>query len=242
MTICTILFFVMSSHLMYYFNMSLKIFISNKSDGSMRFNHDINFLEENKKRIEFFQKNNINPDDTTLVSLNYDGDNYRRYSTISDSNKGDGITRESTIEADALVVVKPNHALFLPLADCIGAVIYDPVLGILMVSHLGRHHLEQDGGTESINYLIKHHNCNPKDLNIFLSPAAGKEAYPVFKFNNRGLHEIAVEQLVKAGVPIKNIEVSPVDTAKDKDYYSHSQFLKGNREDDGRFAIAAYFS
>lgn len=227
---------------MYYFYMSLKILISNKSDGSMKSSHGADFFNNNKKRTEFLQKNGISPDNTTLVRLSYDGNNYKRYFDVDDSYKGDGITKESTVKADTIVVTKPNHVLFLPLADCVGAVIYDPILSILMVSHLGRHNLEQYSGIESIKYLINNHRVNPKNLIVFLSPAAGKESYPIFKFSNHGLHEIAIEQLVKAGVPIENIEVSPIDTAKDKNYYSHSQFLKGNRETDGRFAIVAYFS
>ncbi len=222
--------------------MTLKIITSNKLDGSMKSSHGLNFAENNKKRIELLEKNHINPDDTTLVRLSYDGEDYKRYFTINDNLKGDGITIESTIKADALVVTEPNHALFLPLADCIGAVIYDPILNILMVSHLGRHNLEQYGGTESINYLVKNHNVDPKRLTVWLSPSAGKDSYPVFKFNNRSLNEVAVEQLIRAGILSKNITVSPIDTTKDKDYYSHSQFLKDKRGNDGRFAIAAYFS
>ncbi len=222
--------------------MTLKVIMSNKSDGSMKSSHGLNFSENNKKRTEFLQKNHINPDNVTLVRLSYDSDNYKRYLTIDDSLKGDGITIESTIKADALVVTKPNHALFLPLADCIGAVIYDPMLNILMVSHLGRHNLEQYGGTESINYLVKNHNVDPKRLTVWLSPSAGKDSYPVFKFNNQGLNEIAIKQLTKAGVLTENITVSPIDTTNDEDYYSHSQFLKGNQQDDGRFGIVAYFS
>lgn len=108
-----------------------------------------------------------------------------------------------------------------------------------MVSHLGRHNLEQFGGTRSIEFLQNFHNVNPSDLIVWLIPAAGKTNYPLFKFKNRSLHEVATEQLTKAGVLTKNIEASPIDSSLDKNYYSHSQFLKGKQEDDGRFCIVA---
>ena len=193
-------------------------------------------------RHKFLIENNINPSDTTLIRIEYSGDNYKRYLSIDDKSKGDGIDRQSTIVADAIVVSKPNHAIMLPLADCIGAVLYDSTKNILMVSHLGRHSLEQFGGTESVNYLISKHGTDPSNLTVWLSPAAGQESYPLFAFDGRSLHEVATEQIVQAGVPIKNIKLSPIDSAQDSNYYSHSQFIKGNRGYDGRFAIVAYLN
>ena len=219
--------------------MALKIFVSKIKDGSMKSIHSGDIKDVNQARTNFLLKNGINSNDTTLVRVKYEGDNYKRYFTVDNSYKGDGITRESTLTSDAIVVSKPNHALFLPLADCIGAVLYDPTENILMMSHLGRHNLEQFGGTKSVEYLVKHHNINLKKLKVWLSPAAGKESYPLFNFNNRSLHEVAFEQLTNAGVLPENIELSSTDSAKNEEYYSHSQFLIGNRKNDGRFAIVA---
>lgn len=201
--------------------------------------HDRDIADTNLSRSRFLEKNNIDPTKTTLVRLTYDQDDYLRYFEADSGHKGDGIIRESTLTSDALVVTKSNHALFLPLGDCIGAVLYDSSQNILMVSHLGRHNLEQYGGVKSVEYLVEHHGVDPSKLTVWLSPAAGKNTYPVFAFDNRSLHDIAVQQLCDAGVLLTNIEVSPIDSAEDPAYYSHSQFLKGSQVDDGRFAIVA---
>jgi hypothetical protein len=219
--------------------MILKIFTSNRSDGSMGSGQKRGYIKDDQSRTTFLKKNGINPANTTLNRIKYEGDNYRRYFTLDDSDRGDGITRESTIVSDALVVTKPNHAIFLLLADCIGAVLYDSAKNILMVSHLGRRHLEQNGGVESVKYLVKKHGIDPKDLKAWLSPAAGQGSYPLFAFGGRSLHDVAVEQLRSAGVLLENIEVSTIDTTQDENYYSHSQFLKGKQVDDGRFAVVA---
>lgn len=219
--------------------MKLQIHTSTRADGSMKSIHDRDIADTNLSRSRFLEKNNIDPTETTLVRLTYDQDNYLRYFEADNSHRGDGIIRESTLTSDALVVTTPNHALFLPLGDCIGAVLYDPSQNILMVSHLGRHNLEQYGGVKSVEYLVEHHGVDPSKLTVWLSPAAGKNTYPVFAFDNRSLHDIAVQQLCDAGVLLTNIEVSPIDSAEDPAYYSHSQFLKGNQVDDGRFAIVA---
>ena len=193
-------------------------------------------------RAAFLEKHAITTADTTLVDLTYDGDDYRRYRTVKDHDKGSGMIRPGTHPTDALVTTDPGHALFLPLADCIGAVLYDPTKSVLMLSHLGRHNLEQHGGTHSVDYLVTRHTVNPSDLEVWLSPAAGKEHYPLFAFEHKSLHDVALSQLRAAGVPSGNITVSPINSAANPDYFSHSQFLKGNQETDGRFAVVALFS
>ncbi|MEP6710513.1 MAG: laccase domain-containing protein [Candidatus Saccharibacteria bacterium] len=219
----------------------LHINTSTVHNGSMK-SLDGSYASVLEIRRRFLGAHNIKPEDTTLVHITYDGDDYNRYHSINDDAKGQGITAPTPQQSDALVVTKPGHALFLPLADCIGAVIHDPKKNILMVSHLGRHNLEQFGGTRSIEFLKEHHDVNPADLTVWLSPAAGKNTYPLFAFNNRSLHDEATEQLLRAGVLLENITVSPIDSASDENYYSHSQFLKGNRPNDGRFAIVAVMS
>ena len=219
--------------------MSLKIFTSTRADGSMKSVIGDEKSQVDQSRKYFLICNNIQPDNSTLVRVAYEGNSYCRYKTIDDTLKGDGITKQSTIISDALVVTKLNHALFLPLADCIGAVLYEPVKNILMVSHLGRQNLEQNGGTSCVEYLIKQHKLNPVDIIVWLSPAAGKTNYPLFAFDNCSLHELATKQLMNAGIIKKNINISPIDSSIDKNYYSHSNFIKSKQNDDGRFAIVA---
>ena len=213
-------------------------YVSKASDGSMK-SLDKSFKSVLATRQKFLQQHNLSINNTTLVQLTYDGNNYTRYHVTTDDDKGDGITRDATIASDALVTTTPGHALFLPLADCIGAVIHDPTKNILMLSHLGRHNLEQFGGTKSIEFLVENFQCNPEDITIWLSPAAGKDNYPLFAFDNRSMHEVATEQLLEAGVMAEHITRSLIDTTRDTHYFSHSEFLKGNRDSDGRFVVVA---
>ncbi len=214
-------------------------FTSTVTNGSMKPLTPDDESENRQRRLTFLTAHDISPDTTTCVRLEYQGDDFCRYTTIDDSHKGDGITRPSSLIADALVVLRPNHALFLPLADCVGAIIYDPTRQILMVSHLGRHNLEQQGASRSIEYLVSMHSVDPKNVEVWLSPAAGPKAYPLHELENRGLQDEAIEQLIATGVIRENIAASPIDVTEDTRYYSHSEFLKGNRPDDGRFAIVA---
>ena len=212
-------------------------YVSQIADGSMKSVHSGDIRTMNSLRTIFLKKHDIIPNATTLVRMTYDRKDFLRYNVVDDRAKGDGITRDSTIVSDGLVVTQLGHALFLPLADCIGAVIHDPVKNILMVSHLGRHNLEQFGGTKSIEFLVENFHCDPEDITVWLSPAAEKDNYPLFAFDNRSMHDVATEQLLAGGVLAEHITSSPVDTTKDTTYFSHSEYLKGHRETDGRFAV-----
>jgi copper oxidase (laccase) domain-containing protein len=75
---------------------------------------------------------------------------------------------------------------------------------------------------------------------VWLSPSPGKKKYPLRKFNGNSLKSIVKLQLLQAGIKHDNIEISNVDTTDNKgDYYSHSEFLKKNRKEDGRYLIFA---
>jgi len=219
--------------------MKIIVAISKVSDGNM----SNGLIKADKKIIEnrtkFLSNNKIDIDQTTKVAIVYDGENYCRYFEVFEKDKGKGMKYDDINAADALVTCDINHALFLPIADCVGAVIFDSKRHILMVSHLGRHSTEQNGGYMSVKYLIDNYKCNPNDLLVWLTPAPGSDSYPMHAFNNQSIKHVVIGQLQSAGISIKNIDDNSADTSKNLDYYSHSEFLKGNRAVDGRFAIVA---
>lgn len=194
-------------------------------------------VEENQK--QFLQKLSILPEQTVLIKLSYDKEDFTTYDTVSQVDKGKGIVSDDAPISDALATKDKNVALFLPIADCVGAIIYDPKKEVLMVSHLGRHSTEQCGGTKSVQYLVEQFGCNPADILVWLSPSPRADSYPLLKFENRSLRDVNNEHFINAGVSPENIEICDVDTSLDTNYFSHSEFLKGNRETDGRFAVLA---
>lgn len=211
------------------------IAVSGVSDGSMSVG--VTDAERLRNRTAFLHAQDILADRTALVRLAYQGDDYHRYFTVTSDFAGDGIIMPSTITADALFTAEKNLALLLPVADCIGAVLYDPVRQVLGLTHLGRHNLEQGGGTRSIDYMASEFGSIPTEVLVWLSPSVGRETYPLHDFDNRSLNEVALEQLAAAGILLNNIQVDPRDTAKDAKFFSHSEFLKGNRSNDGRQAV-----
>ena len=168
------------------------------ADGSM--SKAVDDDERRHNRQKYLEKHGISIEQSVLVCLKYEGDNYRRYYTVGSDQAGDGMTYESSVVSDGLFTQNKNLALFLPVADCIGAVLYDPVHQILGLGHLGRHNLLQAGGTGLVEYMVNEFGSNASDIEVWLSPAAGRENYPLYDFANRSMHEVATEQLLAGGV------------------------------------------
>lgn len=212
--------------------------VSSVQDGNLKFGvyEDDTRVIENRRA--FLEKAGIDIAHTTLVALTYATDTFAKYRLVDDNDKSDGMTKTTQKYADALLTNHSNHALFLPIADCVGVILFDPKHKLLMVSHVGRHSAEIQGALKSVQFMEKH-GAKAEDVKVWLSPAVGKASYPLHRLGGKSLHEIIKEQLVRTGVKADHIETSGVDTAVDENYFSHSQFLKGNEPFAGRFAIVA---
>jgi copper oxidase (laccase) domain-containing protein len=174
------------------------------------------------------------------VNLKYDNvEHFTRYYTVGPAHKQLGMTEPSDdTVADALATDTPGHALFLLIADCVATVLYDTSRHVLTLSHIGRHSAEADGGRRSVQYMTEQFGSNPADIRVWLSPAAGRENYPLYSMDARGLHEVIARQLVDAGIAPEAIETSHIDTTTSQEYFSHSRFLSGQTaQEDGRFAV-----
>jgi len=190
-------------------------------------------------RAHWLASQGISIDDAVRVRITYDEpeNDYCRYREVGSLEKGSGMYDGSIQPADALVATEPGVALFLPIADCVATTFYDDVHDVLMLSHLGRHSLEQQGGVKSVEYLKEHYGVNPTTLKVWLSATVNKEVYPIFKLDNKGMKEALYEQLLSIGVVAAHITDNTDDTATDPRYYSHSEFLKGHKPEDGTYAM-----
>jgi copper oxidase (laccase) domain-containing protein len=225
--------------------MNILVATSTVSDGSMLSkSNDADQVVINRRLylerfgISIQQTTRLAPETLSRATIKHETD-WCRYVELTEQDKGSGMLDDTVIVADAIITKSPNHCLLLPVADCVGTVIYDPLTHILMVSHLGRHSLEQLGGQKSITHLVTHYGSRPQDLQVWFTPAPNATVFPIWALDNRGMKEVAFEQLMSAGVPKANINDNPADTATDTRYFSYSEFLKGNRPYDGDHAIIA---
>ena len=197
---------------------------------------DEQVITQNRER--FLRKFDSTPEESVLVQINYESDVFCRYAVVNEASAGEGVVRSGRI-ADALATKQKGLVLFLPLADCGGVVLYDPKNQALMLSHLGRHSLEQNGAQKSVEFMQRQFGSNPNDLIVAISPVAAREAYPLYAFENRGIDEVIIDQLTMAGVNTERITSPSSYTTSDPNFYSHSEFLAGRQASDGRFAMVA---
>lgn len=215
------------------------IAISTVADGSMFARNDAANLAVVENRKAFLAAHNITVNQSTRLRISFDTNDFCRYAEVSSKHKADGMYGPLDIAYDAVVTKEPNHALFLPVADCVGATFYDPDHGILGLAHLGRHSLEQQGATRFVEYLARHYGSDPSILKVWLGPGPGKDVYPIWALDNKGMKEATFEQLHVAGILDQNVIDTPAETDKDQNYFSYSEFLKGHRDSDGDHAMVA---
>lgn len=216
----------------------LVIGVSSVDDGNMKHSYDSQPLEVRQNRQRFLAKLGISLEQTSLVRLDYRSNDFCRYRLAGPAEQGVSMEHDhDTVPVDGLATDQIDHGLFLPVADCCPLILADRNGPAFMLSHMGRHSAEQDGASRSVSFLTDSYGLSPSDLKAWLGPTVGAASYPLHAFDGASLSDVVAEQLGRAGVT--DIEVNTVDVADDERYFSHSQFKKGRRPHDGRFAVVA---
>lgn len=155
------------------------------------------------------------------------------------------------VYADVLYTEQPGVGLLLPVADCIGIVLYDAHRKALALAHVGRHASIAKTISKAIRLFINK-GSESTDITLWMAPSVAQDDYRMEYFDHLtdpdwqgfadkredGIHLDLVgfnkSLAVKSGVLPENIFVSTVNTATNPDYFSHSQ-----GDTNGRFAVLA---
>ena len=228
------------------FPSDLLVAVSSKNDGTMlnriRGRHVADVLE-NRRR--FCDQIGINYDDVVYHVISYD--QAQTFDATIEVTETDTVKYNNEgIFADALYTEMAGVGLFLPVADCIATVIYDPKRRALMLAHLGRHSTVAQLMSRAVQYFVER-GSQAKDLQIWMSPSITQKNYRMDYFDHvddtnwqnfcrqtadgiyldmQGLNRSLAVQAV---VPGDNIFISPIDTADNPNYFSHSSGDTGGR-------------
>lgn len=233
------------------FPSDLLVAVSSKNDGTMlnriRGRHVAEVLEN---RHRFCDQIGVKYDDVVYHVISYD--QTQTFDNIAEVTETDTVKHNSEgIFADALYTEVAGVGLFLPVADCIATVIYDPKRRALMLAHLGRHSTVAQLMTQAVKYFVER-SSRAKDLQIWMSPSITQKNYRMDYFNHAD--EISWQNFcrqtadgiyldmqgfnrslaIQTGVPGDNIFISPIDTADNPNYFSHS-----SGDTAGRIAVVA---
>lgn len=153
--------------------------------------------------------------------------------------------------ADVLYTETEGIGLFLPVADCISTVIYDPRRRALALAHIGRHASLADTLAKTVKFFMQK-SSRAEELLVWMAPSVKQEHYRMEYFDRKDspewrkycesrddgfyvdLQGYNYARATDEGVLPEHIIVSPVDTAIDPNYFSHSQ-----GDTAGRFAVLA---
>ena len=197
--------------------------VSDIHDGSMRFLGEGDEAEVIKRQEELGELIGLDGNMVARLRTVYDGrDEYTFYDEISDNVSEFMIKNsEKTIPVtDGLVTKRNDVGMLLPLADCVGAVVFDEKKRILGLLHAGRHNVEQYGPEKFIKHLRDNYGCEPSDLKVYFSPCA--QNYQIHALDNQKMADAVFEQLTGVGVLPENIDNPGIDTVADDDYPSCS--------------------
>lgn len=222
------------------FKSGLRVVLSSVDDGNMKLGVAETDEEVYENRRKFLAREMIAMQSAVLCRVTYDRDDFTQYAVVRSRDKGRGMVPDTDAPiADALATDEKNIALFLPLADCAGVVFYDPARRNprLMLAHLGRHSTEQYGAEKCVKFMKDKFGSKPEDILVWVGPTPNGEEYPLWKRDNKSFRDAISEDLERAGITSDHIEISDIDTISNKNYFSHSEFLKGNRDSDGRYGI-----
>ncbi len=228
----------------------LLVCVSSKSDGTVL---DRTVGVHNPaivtNRTAFCEHIGVSYGDVVYQRIVYD--ETQTYDKITEVKEQDTCKHIDEIQADALVTDEPGVALMLPIADCVGTVIYDPVQRRLALVHLGRHSTIAQLMTKTIEHFVTS-GSNPRDLIIWMAPSIKASHYRMEYFDHAeapewrpyvdarddgfylNLHGFNRSLAVHAGVLPANIHESPHNTATHDEYFSHSV-----GDPTGRFAVLA---
>lgn len=148
-------------------------------------------------------------------------------------------------DTDALYTKNTNLFLLSFHADCTPIVLYCRDQGIVSSIHSGWPGTTKQITTNVVQHLIRHEQCDPKQMYAYIGPSISKKNFEVkedvislikkmdfdtshyyhkkddihYLLDNKGLNK---QQLLNLGVPIENITVSPYCTIDNNDlFYSH---------------------
>lgn len=216
----------------------VEVGISETSDGNMRFFRESgegeNEIIKNQRKLgsSFTSSESRLVRVRTIYDERKDFTDYREITGENLASYSIENPEEEILVSDGLVTRDSKIGLFLPLADCLGVVVFDERQEILGLLHAGRHNIEQEGAKKFIEYFKEKFGSEARDLALYFSPHAVN--YPIFKFKERGLSEVATEQFLDSGVLEENIFNPKIDTVKSGNFPSYSSGDKFKR-----FAIAA---
>lgn len=152
---------------------------------------------------------------------------------------------DSIKDSDGLITNVPGICLVTMMADCVPVILYDPVKGVIGVSHAGWRGIIRKVTKNTVARMKREFGSKPDDIIAGIGPSIGPCCYEIGKdveeavkgaFDKTNmlllkkakkekkhldLWKANMDQLTDSGIPLENIECSEICTSCDsKTYFS----------------------
>jgi hypothetical protein len=163
--------------------------------------------------------------------------------------------------ADIIVISSkyPNVIVGNPQADCPVIICEDRRKGYTALAHCGAAYVDRKLPQDTVKALIDCCSSNINDIYVYVGSCIKKESYIYdcypkwaksedvwdgFIVKNGDNYNIdlpgAIEKQMK-DMGITHIEISPIDTAKDPNYYYHTEEVRGTQKEGGQNMVGFFY-
>ena len=221
---------------------------STSKDGNMGFQYGPEEDVRNNRR-GFLEKIEVEPENGVVMKCQ-DG---TKIAIVGGRERGLGVLQSGQgIPVDAMITETPGLYLLLQLADCLPIILYAPYRQVVALVHAGRQATDAQILPMTIEMMVERFDLEANDLVAAIGPGIQKESYKFdhveqsqkpewqkYIARDGGMLSVDIvgynrDQLIRAGVKPECIEISPIDTARSSEYYSHYR-SKHNDEPEARF-------
>lgn len=161
-------------------------------------------------------------------------------------------------QCDALVTNDPGTALMVFTADCTPLLFWDSVTGAVGAAHAGWRGTAQAIGPKTVEAMVKHFGCDPKNIHAAIGPNIGAchfetdadvpdamrqafggevDAYITKMGEKYYLDLKAINALVLRRAGVAHIEISDACTMCQPDRFWSHRFTKGERGSQGAVIV-----
>ena len=195
-----------------------------------------------KARSSFLRKQGLQADKAVFIKLEHG----KKIYTVTAKDQGNLLdpSLQDNLIGDGLITNQTGLTLFLVVADCIGAVIYDPVHRAVGLVHAGRKGVEQNILAEVVGQMKSAYGSSPGELKLITSPSISAESY-VFDstegidtafwddYLSKGkddkwhmdIKSKFFSQALECGLQKSNVSIDLTDTFTSKNYFSHRRSM-----------------
>ena len=183
------------------------------------------------------------------------------YKVLTEENMSKEDYWYEIIPADILIISNKykNVVVGNQMADCPVLIAEDRRLGVTALSHCGASYIDRKLPADTIKALQKEYSSQLEDIYVYIGSCIKKDSYVYDCYPNWALNKnvwedsiikkdnmyyidlvsAIIKQLYEIG--IKNIEISPYDTAIHTKFYSNAASSKGKKEKYGQNFVGFFY-